>query len=151
MNATHLHLMFTHLPIVGLGLAILINLYAIINKSNELKKLTLWGYFIIGLFSIFAYITGDGAEEIIKTYPGINPDSIEIHEHIALLFFIGLMIIAGVSIIGLYITRKKEIFLKKFNLYLLIASILLSVLAYQTGSTGGNIRHSEIKQGIYKK
>jgi len=37
MNATQLHLMFTHLPIVGLGIAIMINLYSIFNKSDELK------------------------------------------------------------------------------------------------------------------
>ena len=37
MNAAHLHLMFTHLPIVGIGFAVLLNLYAIISKSNDIK------------------------------------------------------------------------------------------------------------------
>jgi len=151
MNATQLHLMFTHLPIVGLGIAIMINLYSIFNKSDELKKLTLWAYFVIGIFAVLAYITGDDAREIIKTYPGISADVIENHENTALLFFIGLMIIAGASVIGLYITNKKKSLLKKFNLYLLTAAILLSILAFKTGSTGGEIRHSEIKQGLYKK
>jgi uncharacterized membrane protein len=145
MNAAHLHLMFTHLPIVGLGMAVLINLYALINKSNELKKLTLWIYLMVGIFALFAYFTGDGAEEIIKTYPGISQDVIETHENMALFFFIGLMILAGVSMIGLYIIKTKEILLKKFNLYLLIVAILVSILAFETGSTGGKIRHSEIE------
>jgi hypothetical protein len=32
MNAAHLHLIFTHLPIVGLGFAIFINLYLMVIK-----------------------------------------------------------------------------------------------------------------------
>jgi uncharacterized membrane protein len=151
MNGSHLHLLFTHLPIVGLGMAILINIYAIANKNKALYKLTLWGYVAIGIFSLLAYLTGDGAEEIIKTYPGITEDIIESHEQIALLFFIGMMAITAASLLGIYVTKTKESFLKKFNLLLLVAALLLSLLAIKTGATGGVIRHTEIEQGTYKK
>ena len=150
MNAAHLHLMFTHLPIVGLFIAIMINLYALFNRSNELKKLTLWAYLVISVFAILAYVTGDGAEEIIKNYPGITEDIIEPHENSALLFFIGLLLIGGAALIGLFITRSKELILKKFNLYLLIVAFILSILAFKTGTTGGVIKHVEIKQGCIK-
>ena len=151
MNAAHLHLMFTHLPIVGIGIAVLLNLYAMFSKSIEVKKLTLWFYVMLGAFALLAYLTGDGAEEIIKTYPGISPDAIEDHEHIALFFFIGLLIISCVALIGLYLTKTKAHLLKKFNQYLLIAAILISLLAVKTGFSGGEIRHSEMKDGIYIK
>jgi hypothetical protein len=151
MNAAHLHLVFTHLPIVGLGFVILLNLFSLYQKSIELRKTTLWFYAILGVFALFAYITGDGAAEMMKTYPGITEELIEPHENIALIFFIGLMITTGVSVIGLFITRTKEKLLKKFILYLLILSILVGFLAIMTGISGGNIRHSEIKQGNYKK
>ena len=49
MNAAHFHLMFNHLPIVGLGFAILLNLLAIIRKSEELRNLSCWFYILIGL------------------------------------------------------------------------------------------------------
>jgi cytochrome bd-type quinol oxidase subunit 1 len=61
------------------------------------------------------------------------------------------MVLAGIAAIGLYITKTKEILLKKFNVYALIVAVLLCILAFETGSTGGDIRHSEIKQGLYKK
>jgi len=147
MNSAQLHLMFTHLPIVGLVIAILINFYAIFNKSNEVKKLILWTYAVLGIFALLAYLTGDGAEEILKTYPGITESLIEPHEQFALFFFIGLLILSVSSMIGLYVTKAKETLLKNFNLYLLIAALLLSILAFETGATGGNIRHTEIKQG----
>ena len=151
MNAAHLHLMFTHLPIVGIGLAVLLNIYAIFSKSNEIKKLTLWFYVLMGGFALLAYFTGDGAEDIIKTYPGISPDMIEDHEHAALFFFIGLLVISTVSLLGLYLIRKKEQLLKKFNLYLLIVAIFVSTIAIKTGYSGGEIRHSEMEKGVYVK
>ena len=152
MNAAQLHLIFTHLPIVGLGFVILLNIISLFYfKSNEFKKMTLWFYVILGLFALLAYFTGDGAENIMKTYPGITEDMIEPHENMALLYFIGLMITAVVATIGLYISKTNEKLLRKFTIYLLIAGLLLSILAIGTGTTGGNIRHTEIKQGVFKK
>lgn len=151
MNNAHLHLIFTHLPIVGLGFAIMVNLYALLKKNIELRKLSLWFYVIIGIFAALAYSTGDGAEKIMETYPGIGEDIIEPHENVALFFFLGLMIVAGVALIGLYVTKTKERMLKKFNLYLFIAAVLISILAVKTGITGGAIRHSEIKNEYFKK
>ena len=150
MNSAQLHLLFTHLPIIGLGFAMLLNLVAIIKKSEELQKLSLWGYLLLGIFALLAYLTGDGAEEIIKTYPGITEDIIEPHENFALYFFIGLMVTSALSMVGLYMTKTKVNLLARFNLVLLIGAILLSFLAVKTGSTGGSIRHTEIYQGVYK-
>ena len=44
MNAAHFHLMVTHLPIVGLGFALLLNLVAVIRKNPELRTLSCWCY-----------------------------------------------------------------------------------------------------------
>jgi uncharacterized membrane protein len=151
MNSAQIHLLFTHLPIIGLGFAILLNLVAIFRKSEELQKLSLWCYLVLGVFALLAYITGDDAGKIMETYPGITKDIIEPHENVALFFFIGLMITSVLSIIGLYITKKREKLLRRFSLLLLISALLLGILAVKTGSTGGTIRHTEIKQGEYKQ
>jgi len=151
MNDAQLHLVFTHLPIIGLGFGILLNLVALIRKSEELQKLTLWYYLLLGVFALLAYLTGDDAGKMMQTYPGITEDIIEPHENFALFFFIGLMVTSALSMVGLYVTKTKMQFLKKFNLILLISALLLSILAVKTGSTGGAIRHTEIKQGEYKK
>jgi uncharacterized membrane protein len=146
MNGAHLHLIVTHLPIVGLLAAFMLNLYAIISKNDEIKKLSLWAYVVLGIFGLLAYLTGDSAEEVLLTYPGFTEEMIEPHENMAIFFFIGLMIMMAGAFAGLYLSKTKEALLKKFNLYLLIVAILVAFLAVQTGSTGGKIRHPEINQ-----
>ena len=110
MNPAQLHLIFTHLPIIGLGFGILLNLIAVLRKNGELQKLALWFYLLLGIFALLAYLTGDGAEKIMESYPGITEDTIEPHENIALIFFIGLMVTSALSMTGLYITRTKGIY-----------------------------------------
>ncbi len=143
--------MFTHLPIVGLGFAILLNIYAVITSNEGIRKLSLWSYLVLGICALLAYLTGDGAEEIMQTYPGITEEIIEPHETFSLLFFIGMMILAAIGMAGIYLAMKKEELLRKFNLILLIGAIIVSFFAIRTGATGGDIRHAEIQQGAYPK
>jgi uncharacterized membrane protein len=88
---------------------------------------------------------------MMKTYPGITDAIVEPHENVALVFFIGLIAISVFSIIGLYLTKTRGHLLKKFTLYVFIAALLTGVFGVITGYTGGTIRHTEIKQGEYKK
>ncbi|MEI8007064.1 MAG: hypothetical protein WCI48_12725 [Bacteroidota bacterium] len=143
--------MFNHLPIVGLGFAILFNLVAILRKSEELVKLSCWFYILIGLLSVLAVFTGDGAGEIVKTYPGISNDAIEYHETWGYIFFYGLVVVGVGSMAALWFSRKNAIHLKKINIAALIISVLLLFFAYQAGTTGGKIRHPEIEQGAFRK
>ena len=151
MNAAHLHLMFNHIPIVGLGFAILPNILAIILKNQELKKLSCWFYILIGLLVVLPIITGDGAHEILKTYPGISNDAIEYHETWAYIFFYGLMLNGILAIGALWFSRKNPDLMKKLSVAMLIIALVLLFFAYQTGTTAGKIRHPEIEQGNYLK
>jgi len=151
MNSAQLHLFFSHFPIVGLAFAVLVTLYAVFNKTPALARLSLWFYVVLGVFALLAYLTGDDAGKIVQTYPGITEDVIEPHENMALFFFIGLMITSVLALTGLYMSKTKETVLKRFTVILLIGGILLGILAGITGSTGGAIRHPEIKQGTYLK
>jgi uncharacterized membrane protein len=151
MNGAQLHLVFTHLPIVGLGIAILVNFYSLFNRSHEVKKVMLGIYIVAGLGALLAYLTGDGAEEVMKTYPGITEDIIETHEQFGLFFFIGMMILAAAAFFELILVHSKKSMLRNFALYLLIPAILVGLLAIKTGSTGGVIRHPEVSQGMYQK
>jgi uncharacterized membrane protein len=151
MNAAHLHLMFNHLPIVGLGFAILLNILAIIRKSEELKKLSFWFYILIGILAILPILTGDGAGEILMTYPGIDKDVIENHETWAYIFFYGLMLNGVLGIAALWFSRKNPDLVKKMSVAMLIVGLVLLVFAYQTGVTAGKIRHPEIETGAFIK
>ncbi len=151
MNAAHFHLMFNHLSIVGLGFAIIFNLYAIIRKNEELIKLSCWFYILIALLSVIAVFTGDGAGEIVKTYPGISNDAIEYHETWGYVFFYGLIALGVSSLKALWFSRKNIILLKNINIATLVLAVIILVFAYQVGTSGGKIRHPEIEQGTFRK
>ena len=151
MNGSQLHLALVHFPLVGLGFAILANIYGIIKKNDEIKKFALWCYVIVGFLAFCAYITGDSAEKIIKTYPGMNEDIIMPHEQYALFLFVGIMILAAISFVGIILSKTKKELIKKYTVIVLVIGLLLTVLAVKTGSTGGKIRHTEIEKGYYKR
>jgi uncharacterized membrane protein len=151
MNAAHFHLMFNHFPIAGLVFAILLNLLAIFRKSPELKKLACWFYILVGLLSILPIVTGDGAHEILKTYPGMDNDAIEYHETMGYIFFYGMLLNGTLAIAALWFSRGKPDLLKKLIVTMLIIALAVFVFACLTGSTGGKIRHPELEHGIYKK
>jgi uncharacterized membrane protein len=150
MNAAHLHLMTNHLSLVGLGFAILINLYAILAKREELLKLSCGLFVLAAVAAVPAILTGDGAGEIIRSYPGISNDAIEYHETWGYAFFYALIGIGVINLAALWFAGKKPALLKKMNLVGLILAVLMLLLAYQVGTTGGRIRHPEIEQGAYK-
>ena len=148
MNAVHFHLMFNHLPIVGLGFTMILHALALVRNSKELIKVSCWFYLFIGLLAILPIITGDGAEGIVLTYPGISKNAIENHETWGYIFFYGLLFNSALAAAVLWFSREKPDLLKKFSFALLIVAFVLTFFAYQTGTTGGQIRHPEIqKQG----
>ena len=149
MNAAHLHLLFTHFPLVGFGIALLVNIYGMFRKNPEIIKLNFWLYILVGISALAAYLTGNGAEEIMKTYPGVTEDITELHEHFALVFLIGALLTACVSLYGLYLSTRKESNLKKINTITLVLAVIVCFFALETATTGGNIRHSEIQSGPY--
>ncbi|MGA3014569.1 MAG: hypothetical protein ABSD71_11135, partial [Bacteroidales bacterium] len=117
----------------------------------ELRKLSCWFYILVAVTSILAILTGDGAGEIIRTYPGISNDVIESHETWGYIFFYGLILLGLISIAALWFSRKREELMKKFNISMLILALLVSILAFQAGRTGGLIRHPEMIQGAVQK
>jgi hypothetical protein len=143
MNNAYLHIMFTHLPMVGLGFAFLMHLYALYSKNFELKKLVFWLYIIVGLMALPAFFTGDGGSEFLQSILKVSEEVTENHEQWAAAFFSGCMTISGFSIIGLYFAkRNKRYFNWIFNLVIFL-SIFTLILAAYTGYSGGLIRHTE--------
>jgi uncharacterized membrane protein len=145
MNDAHLHLVVNHFPIIGtiLGLAILIT--GIILKNNTVKN-TAYGLFIVAaIFAAFSMGTGEGAEEMVEDMPNIGKQIIHEHEEMAEKLAIVLYFLGVISLVGLYTNLKNK---AKANLvsYLAVAIGAVAVfLAQQTGTTGGEIRHTEIR------
>jgi uncharacterized membrane protein len=147
MNSAHWHLLVNHLPIIFPIVGAMVMVMGIISKSEAVKR-TAFTIFIIGaLTSIAAMSTGEGAEEVLEKIDGAASPFIGIHEETAETFAVLSYILGGISVLGLWVSFKKEKFSLIVSIVTLIFSLVVLFFAKQTGTTGGEIRHTEIRSG----
>ena len=145
MNDAHLHLVFNHLPIIVPAIGLLLMIGGFIFRSEVVKR-TSYCIFVLGaLCTIPAFSTGEGAEEVVEHLQGIDEKFIEIHEEVAETFALLSYILGGVSMLGLWSNFKKKSFSNILALITIVFSIVVLFFAKQTGTTGGEIRHTEIR------
>jgi uncharacterized membrane protein len=145
MNDAHLHLLVNHFPIIGtiFGLGILI--VGIILKNYSVKNVAYTLFIIAAIFAFLSMNTGEGAEELVEDMPNIGHQIIHEHEEIAEKLAIGLYILGIVSILGIYLNFKRHPKAKLLSFLALTIAMSCTVLAAITGTTGGEIRHIEIR------
>ena len=80
MNDVHLHLVATHLPIVGVLIGFLVLLTGYFTKSPQVKATALGIFLFSALAGIVAFYTGEGAEDIVEKLPGVSETLIHNHE-----------------------------------------------------------------------
>jgi uncharacterized membrane protein len=145
MNDAHLHLILNHLPIIIPAIGLLVMIGGLI-FSSEIVKRVAYLIFILGAIAAFpAFSTGEGAEEVVENLPGVNENLIKTHEEIAETFSILCYILGGVSLLGLWSNFYKKSFSNSVSYVIILISIITLYYAKQTGTTGGEIRHTEIR------
>ena len=145
MNNAHLHLLVNHLPIVGILIATLILIAGFVLKKTAVKLTALGVFVFSAIASIIAFYTGEGAEEIVENISGISETLIHTHEEYAESFFTLTLILGGIALIG-FITELKKFKYAKYFMYLtLLLALADVVLSKYVGTSGGEIRHSEIR------
>jgi uncharacterized membrane protein len=147
MNDAHLHLIVNHFPIVGLLIGTLVLIAGLLLRRAEVK-LTAFGIYIFSaLAAIAANYTGEGAEEIVENISGISETLIHTHEEYAETFFILVLILGALSLIGFVAELKKFKFANLLSGLILLFAVAAGVSAKYVGTSGGEIRHSEIRDG----
>ncbi|MBP7478735.1 MAG: hypothetical protein KA797_09440 [Chitinophagales bacterium] len=147
MNQVHIHLLITHLPIIGSFMGGLVLAHALWTRSDQ-TKIAAYNLFILSsIGAIIAYVTGEGAEESVENLPGIVESTIKTHEEFALYAYIALIALGLASLVGLFLTAKKSPLTRKTAFIILIISIISFGLVARTGYLGGQIRHTEIANG----
>jgi uncharacterized membrane protein len=148
MNQTHIHLLITHLPIFGSMLGALVLLHGIGAKSDQTKIAAYYVFILSAIGATVAYLTGEGAEEVVEKIQGVVEESIKTHEDSASVTLISLIILGTASIIGVYLTFKKSIYTSSTAFIVLFVSVFSFILVARTGYLGGKIRHTEINDAI---
>lgn len=145
MNDAHLHLLVNHLPIVGLLIGTLVLIAGLTLKKSEVK-LTAFGIYVFSaLGSLAANATGEAAEEIVENISGISETLIHNHEEYAETYLILSIVLGAISLVGFVAELKKMKFAGVLTFFILLFALATSVSAKYVGTSGGEIRHSEIR------
>lgn len=145
MNEAHLHMVVNHFPIIGTILGAGIILAGIFLKNNTIKNVAYVLFVVAAVFAAVSMATGEGAEEMVEDMPTVGHDIIHEHEEIAEKLALALYVLGAVSLFGLYANIKKHSRSKMVAIVVLVISIVAIYFAQLTGTTGGEIRHTEIR------
>lgn len=147
MNGAHWHLVVNHLPIIFPIVGIIVMITGLISKSDAVKR-TAFFIFILGILaSVAAMATGEGAEEIVENINGVTENYIENHEEKAETFALLSYILGSISLLGIWASFKQKSFSNIVAIITLIFAFVVLFFGKQTGTTGGEIRHTEIRSG----
>jgi uncharacterized membrane protein len=144
MNATHIHLLITHLPIFGSILGAIVLAYALNRRNDDTKMASYFLFVLSAIGGVIAYLTGEPAEEKVEHLQGVTHDAIHEHEDAALFALISFIILGLISLVGMYIIRKKTALSRKMAIVILILSLFSFSVVLRTGWLGGQIRHTEM-------
>jgi hypothetical protein len=149
MNPAHLHLLVNHLPIFGTLFALLLSGGALL--LSPFRRGLFLGAVVLsvigGIGGFVAENTGEGAEETVEDLPGVSEALIHTHEEaaetaavlggVAMVVGIGLMVAGG---------RREQVPAWAPAGLALVSLVASGAMGY-AGSTGGVIRHTEIRDG----
>jgi uncharacterized membrane protein len=149
MNPAHLHLLVNHLPIVGFAIGVLLLIATMIFRGD--RGMFLASLIVIvmsGAGGLAAQFTGEPAEEVVEGLPDVPDSLVGTHEDAAKFATIiaSITTVLGVVIAFVVFRRDGDIPWIATTI-LLVATVATSAAMAWTGSTGGKIRHTEIRDG----
>jgi hypothetical protein len=147
INWAHIHLMINHFPVVGVMGAILLFLYALIRKSEEVKMVSLGLFVLVALITLPVYFSGGFAEDAVKNLPGVTEKFIGQHAEVASYALVLMESLGIVALTGLFILRRSGVIPKWVIGVVLVCSLLATAVVGFTANLGGQIRHTEIRAG----
>jgi len=147
MNEAHFHLTVNHLPIIIPIVGFLILVGGMILKSEIIKRTAYAVFFFGALTTIPAFSSGEGAEEIVEHMEGVTHHIIHEHEEAAETFALLSYALGLLSLIALWANWKKKSFAGNAQYVILALSLVVLFTGNVTGTTGGEVRHTEIRPG----
>jgi len=145
MNAAHFHLVVNHLPIIFPLVGVIVLITGFLSKSDAVKRTAFLIFFLGALTTVAAMTSGEEAEHVVEHIEGISEDYIETHEELAETFALLSYLLGAVSIVALWASFKKKAFANGIALIALLFAFVVLFFGKQTGTSGGEIRHTEIR------
>jgi uncharacterized membrane protein len=145
MNYAHIHLFLNHIPVVGIPIALMFTIFALIKSNKSLQRFSQFVLLGLAICVLPVYLTGEPAEEVVENLQGISSQLIEDHEEAATLSLILTLMIGGIAVVGLWFGNDEKKARLISLLIILISFLSILALGY-TAFLGGKIRHTEFQQ-----
>ncbi|MDI6034307.1 hypothetical protein QLS91_14600 [Flavobacterium sp. LB2P84] len=146
MNDAHLHMVVNHFPIIGTIFGIGILIAGIFVNNSSIKNTAYILFIIAAIFGALSMGTGEGAEEMVEDFPNIGKAIIHEHEELAEKFALVLYVTGVFALISLVAAVKKFRLAKIFSFITLILALISGIISINVGTSGGEIRHTEIRE-----
>jgi uncharacterized membrane protein len=147
MNGAHFHLVVNHLPIIIPMAALIVLILGLIIKSEVVKR-TAYFLFVVGaICTMPAFASGEGAEEMVENLPGVTEQLIHEHEEKAEAFALFNYALGLISIVAVWASWKQKSFAKWLSILILAMALVVIFKGREVGTSGGEIRHTEIRKG----
>lgn len=142
------HLVVNHVSLIGMPVALLFLSIGMIRHSDILKKTALYILIVMSLLVVPAYLSGEGAEELVEEMPSISKHQIHDHEDAAEFALMITLLAGGISLVTLLLwnTRFRAMALGSVVIVSVLAVVSLGVTAHE----GGKIRRPELQNGLQK-
>lgn len=147
-NEAHLHLILNHFPILGVLFAIPLLAYGVWKKDTSVERAGLLFLIFVGFISIFVYLSGEAAEDIVENMQGVSEIYLEKHEEIASLATLSALITGFLALLTFLASLKGIALTRMLSIATLLFTLVTSGIMGLTGNYGGKIRHSEIRGDI---
>jgi uncharacterized membrane protein len=145
MNEAHYHLVVNHFPIIGTIFGFGVLIAGLILKNKTVKNVSYVLFIVSAIFAYASIFTGGGAAGMVKGMPDITKPIIHKHAEIAQKLALILYALGVVSLLGLYTNIKNHSQAKLISFLALIIAGIAVYVGKDVGTTGGEIRHTEIR------
>lgn len=144
MNAAHWHLVLNHIPVLATLFSIPILIWGMVANQPAIKKVALAGFIISALAVVAVVQSGEAAEDIAESVPGVIESTIHDHEEAAEITQWLTIILGAVSLFGFFMIGKMNKYSKQLIRILLVYSLVVGGMLVYTANLGGKIMHPEL-------
>jgi len=143
VNWAHIHLVLTHIPVIGIGAILAFFLVGRIRRSDEVQWISLQMFVALALVSIAVYLTGSPASHQMREVPGVSRDLIRNHSDAADFAFTGVEVLGALALALLVkFWGQAAVPTRLLDVIMVVVVIVLGLLIWTAG-LGGKIRHPE--------
>jgi hypothetical protein len=147
MDSTHVHLALSHVPVIVVPIGIILLLFGAVRRNRDDMLVAMVLFVLAALAAGAVFLTGEAAEEAVEDLPGVSHAVVERHEEFASATLAAVVTLGAVSVVSAALLfRKGKVTFAAIGATAVV-SLVAAVMLLQTANLGGQVRHTEIRQG----